>query len=130
MFWRKKQAVTAGGAPAAAPTGMKAEGSKPKAKKLSRTEILTNEVEQLTLGQEIGYLIPSPYGDRVYFVKYNPDYPDKGKKYSMSTDNIVNGKLTGNRMPGWNTNSPKDVAKWILSNLLGESDGVPKKWEG
>jgi len=130
MFWRKKQAVTAGGAPMAVPTEMKAEVPKPKAKKLSRTQIITNEIEELTLGQEIGYFIPSSYGDRVYFVKYNPNYPDKGKKYAMSTDNVVNNKLTGNRMPGWNTNSAKDVAKWILSNLLGESEGVPKKWEG
>ena len=104
------------------------EPSKPKAKKLSPKEIIINEIEQLAPEQELKYFLPSTYGDRVYIVELNPEYPKKGKQYIMSTQRVADGKLAGEKTRSWDSDKTKAIASWILDAFLGQT-GMPKKWE-
>lgn len=96
MFWRKKNA------------------EKPKEKKLSPNEVVINKIEQLTSGQALSYRLPETYGGGLAVVELNPQYPKKGKKYIMSTEELVVNKPSGKRRRLWDSDKPKDMAAWIL----------------
>ena len=111
MFWKKKQ------------TEAKAKEAKPqKAKKLSPKEIMINQIEQLGPGQNLTYRLAEflweGFGGFIV-VELNPQYPQKGRRYIVSTDKIVDGKPAGQKTRLWDSNKPKDVASWIL-----EKNGV------
>ena len=97
MFWKKGRISAA---PVAEATISKAQPSAPKAKKLSAREIITNHIEQLTLGQEARFKIPELYGIRpakMIYVKIKDGYAGKGSKYSLSQDDIINGEVAGKK---------------------------------
>ena len=103
MFWKKKQ------------TGAKAIEAKPqKVKKLSPKAIIASKVEQLGPGESVTYRFAEVYGGGLAVVELNPQYPEKGKKYFLSLEKIVNGKPEGKRDHLGNFNKPKELAGWIL----------------
>jgi len=103
MFWKKKQ------------TGAKAIEAKPqKVKKLSPKAIIVSKVEQLDPGESVSYRLAEVYGGGLAVVELNPQYPENGKKYFLSLEQIVDGKPEGKRGRFWNSNRPKDLAGWIL----------------
>lgn len=108
MFWKKKQTE-------AKPTEKKA-----KEKKLSPMDIIMDKIEQLVLGESLSYHLPPIYGDDLAIVQLNPDYPNKGRKYALFSEKLVDGKPCGQRVRLWYSDKPRDIANWIHSR-----DGVP-----
>jgi len=103
MFWKKKQTVA------------KATEAKPqKVKKPSPKNIIASKVEQLGPAESVSYRLPEVYGGGLAVVELNPQYPEKGKKYFLSLEKIVDGKPEGKRGRLWNCNKPKELAGWIL----------------
>jgi len=102
MFWKRK----------------KTEGAREK--KLSPKEVITNEIEQLAPGQALSYKHTETFGGGLTVVELNPQYPEKGKKYNVSTEELVDNKPAGKRRRLFDSNKPKDVASWIL-----DRDGTP-----
>jgi len=102
MFWKKKQTE-----------------AKPKAE-LSPVEIIMNQIEQLSPGESLTYRLAETYGGDLAIVVLNPQYPDKGKKYSMYIEDLVDGKPCGKRTRIWDADKPKGIANWIS-----ERHGVP-----
>jgi len=92
----------------------------PKVKEPSEREIrvkqITSEVEQLSEGQTLIYKLPEFYWSgfaAFLIVELNPSYPEKGRKYIMSTDKANDGKPAGHKVRSWESNKPKDIADWI-----------------
>ena len=132
MFWKKKEMVTipteAGpmAAPAeVSPPAAKAATPKPKEKKLSPRETIIKQIEQLAAEQTLIYQLRESWGaavtDEAAVIELNPKYPGKGQhKYILSTENLVDGKLSGERTHLSDSNKPEDLAAWILNRK-----GVP-----
>lgn len=113
MFWKKKQPVKI--SPEAKPQDTTAEVQKPrKVKKLSPKEIITSLIEQLQPGQSLSYRLAQVYGGELAIVELNPRYPEKGKKYTMTTEALVDGKPGGKRTRLWDADKPKHIASWIV----------------
>jgi len=113
MFWKKRQPVSV--SPEAKPQGITTEVKKPqKVKKLSPREIITSLIEQLQPGQSISYRLAKVYGGDLAVVELNPRYPEKGKKYSMSSEPLVDGKPSGKRTRLWYADKPSHIASWII----------------
>jgi hypothetical protein len=77
---------------------------------------IKKEVENLVPGQTLIYRLPEFYwNDFAAFlmVEINPTFPQKGKKYSMSRDGIVNGQPAGKKQYSGNTNNPNDYVDWV-----------------
>lgn len=101
MFWRKK------------PSEQKTTEAKPKAKKESPVDIIIKQIEQLVLGQSLSYRLPEVYGGDLAILQLNPDYPEKGRKYTMFSEKLVDGKPCGKRTVLWYSNDPRGIARWI-----------------
>lgn len=95
MFWKKKPA--AGG-------------------KLSQKDIIANQIEQLGLGQSLGYKLPETFGGGLAVIELNPRYPTekRQKKYILSTEEIVDSKPAGKRRLLWDSDKPKELAAWVV----------------
>lgn len=87
---------------------------KEKEKKLTPKDIIGGKIEQLGPGETVSYRLPEVYGGGLAVVELNPQYPEKGKKYVLSLDKIVDGKPAGKRSRLWESNKPKDFAGWIV----------------
>ncbi len=77
---------------------------------------IASEVEQLAPGQSLIYKLPEFYwsGFAAFLVaEPNPTYPQKGKKYCMHTDRIVDGKPAGKIGYTWQSDKPNQVAEWM-----------------
>jgi hypothetical protein len=112
MFLKKKEATVK-------PTEAETGPPKSKAKKLSPKGIIINQIEQLAPEHAVTYRLPEGRGGNLAVVELNPQYPGKGRKYTMSFEKLVDGKPSGKRSHIWDSDKPKDVAGWILS-LNGE----------
>ena len=113
MFWRKRQPVA--GSPEVKPGDMTTKVQKPqKVKKLSPGEIIANLIEQLQPGQSLSYRLAKIYGGDLAVVELNPRYPQRGKKYSMSTEALLDGKPSGKRTRLWYSDRPSHIANWII----------------
>jgi hypothetical protein len=95
--------------------------SETKEKGPSQKDILTSrivgEVEQLTPGQTLTYKLPEFYWPGLggfLMVELNPSYPDKGRKYILSSDKIDDGQPAGKKSPARESNNPKDFAEWVF----------------
>jgi len=98
MFWKKKQT----------------EAKPQKVKKPSPKDIIASKVEQLGPEEGVSYRLAEAYGGGLAVVELNPQYPEKGKKYFLSLEKIVDGKPEGKRSRLWNSNKPIELAHWIL----------------
>jgi len=113
MFWKKRQPVATALDGKAQET--KVEVQEPqKAKKLSPKEIIIDRIEQLGPEESVSYRLPEVRGGELAVVELNPQYPEKGNKYLLSLEKIVDGKPAGTRSRLWDSNKPKNLAGWIL----------------
>lgn len=113
MFWKRKQPATI--STKAKPQATRAEAQKPqRARKLSPKEIFANQIEQLKPGQSLSYRLPKIYGGDLAIVELNSRYPEKGKKYTMSMEALVDGKPGGEKTRLWDNDNPKAMATWIV----------------
>ncbi len=106
MFWKKKEK---GANPAGTP-----QVKETVKKEMSTSEIMINQVEQLTLGQELICQLPKGYGGEQMILALNPEYPKKGRKYNISMQKAVDDKPTGNRSHLWDSNKPKEMVTWLM----------------
>lgn len=83
-------------------------------KKLSPKEIIINQLEQLALGQTLGYKLSEVWGGELAIVGLNPQYPQKGKRYFIDLEEFVDNKPSGQRKPFVQIEKTKDVASWII----------------
>jgi len=98
------------------------EEAKAKAKKLAPSMSLANQIEQITPGQSLRYKIPEPekWGCGFLTVELNPQYPQKGRKYILSTENAVHGMPGGEKTIICDSDNSIEVATLVL-----ERDGEP-----
>lgn len=91
------------------------EEAKAKAKKLAPYMSLANQIEQLIPGQILRYKIPEPekWGFGFLTVELNPQYPQKGRKYILSTENIVNGMPGGKKSIMYDSDKSIEIANSI-----------------
>lgn len=54
-----------------------------------------------------------PLGRGAAVVELNPNYGKKGKKYIVSTANVIGIEPSGNRQKLMESDKPKDIAKWV-----------------
>ncbi len=125
MFWKKKTETVAASGAAAAPVAeaseaKTAEQPETTAQTLPPEQTLESQIMQLTPGQAIAYQHPAIYGGGLSIVELNPNYPDKGKRYSLNTEELADGKPTGKTRQLWESDKVKDIAHWVL-----ERDGKP-----
>lgn len=106
--------------------GRKKEEGKVKIKEPSPTELkkrrIAEEIEKLSPRQTLIYRLPELYWSSFagfFIVEANPDYPQKGKRFLMSTDMAVEGgKPAGKKRHLWESDKPQQVADWV-----GDRDG-------
>ncbi len=100
MFWKKDQNAGGGGS-----------------KVLSPKKTIMGEIEALTNDHVLTYKLGEAYwgGLGAYtMVELNKEYPQKGKKYLIFTDNMGENKPAGTRKKLWTSNKSKEIAGWIL----------------
>ncbi len=72
--------------------------------KLSQDDII-DRMEELKEGESLKFNIPEIFGGGVAIIGFNPQ--KGGKKYLLQLEN------GGSASPYWDTNKPKDLAKWV-----------------
>ncbi len=113
MFWNKKD--NRGTAPAASESTPPKAEKKPKEKKLSKKDIVIGQIEMLEPGNSLSFLTKTWSGNDLMVVSINPAYPGKGHKYSVSYEELSEGKPSGKRQHIGDSDKAKQVADWILS---------------
>jgi hypothetical protein len=104
------------------------EAAKVKAKKLSPHMALANQIELLIPGQTLKYKIPETSGGGFITIELNPHYPQGGKKYVLSIENMVNGMPGGQRSFLYDSDKPTDLTTSILdrnAELYAVAKGTP-----
>ena len=99
------------------------EKKEEKVKQKSKLEIekeeinrVVGEMEQLTPGQTLIYKLPEFYWSGLgafLIAELNPLYPQKGRKYIMSRDDIADGKPAGKKARVFESNKPSDFGEWV-----------------
>ncbi|MFH0845766.1 MAG: hypothetical protein V1930_09825 [Pseudomonadota bacterium] len=116
MFWRKEKGEKN------SPEGnLQEKGSgavRPQKEKVgSPKEQMKKRIEDLTSGNSLIWKLPKIYWSGLgYFaiIELNDQYPKKGRKYTVSTDAMVEEKPAGQKIFRWDSNSPKDLIKWVI----------------
>ncbi|MFH1491633.1 MAG: hypothetical protein ABII06_22205, partial [Pseudomonadota bacterium] len=82
---------------------------------LQKIEALSEPGSTVYFYQSRGPNVGGPLGRGVAVVELNPDYKKtgKGKKYSICGSNAFRMEPCGKRTKVWDSNKPKDIAKWI-----------------
>ncbi len=98
----------------------KKKKEEPKEKKLSPQKILEakiiSEIESMTPGFPVIYQLSENYRyARFLIIELNPTYPEKGRKYLLSSDEMVDDKPAGKRTLITTSNKASDGANWIAS---------------
>ena len=103
--------------------GRNKEKKEKKEKQLHPSEVMrnlaANQIEQLAPGRSLVYKLPEFYWSgfgAFLIIDANPDYPQKGRRYIMSTDKATDdGKPAGRKYHEWDSNKVIDVAAWIAN---------------
>ena len=112
MFWKRSK------------DGGTATPEKPgKVKKLSPRDLAAQELDQIAPGEHATYRLGKTYLKPYITIIRNPEYPGKGKKYSVLQDGMNEEGEPANK-PGrfWDTNEAREIAGWLL-----EREGVVVK---
>ena len=81
---------------------------------LQRIEALSEPGSQVFFYQARGPAVGGPLGRGAAVVELNPDYlTKKGKKYIIYTANVVGMEPVSKRQKLYDSNKPKDIAKWV-----------------
>jgi hypothetical protein len=90
------------------------EEAKAKAKNLAPYLALASRIEQITPGQPLRFKIPEAWGCGFVTVVLNPQYPQKGRKYILTTENTVSGMPGGKRTIMYDSDNPVEVATSVV----------------
>ena len=93
-------------------------------------DILLEDVEKLAPGQAVTREMHPTYGGGMVIVELNPEYPNKGKKYVMSTQGSEVGGAAGKagaKVKFWESNKAKELAGWLAGRALGAFEEKEKK---
>ena len=86
--------------------------------KLGPREVILERIEHIKPEEVLRYRLPEVYtgiyGGEFGVVQLNPEYPQRGKKYSFSMERLIDDKPSGRFTHIWDTNSPERLADWIL----------------
>ena len=117
MFWNKKNTTVNNSSAAVTPENQSTpkEVKKPKEKKLSPKDIIMGQIEMLEAGNSLNYITKTWSGSDLMVVELNPAYPEKGRKYMVSYEEMVDGKPSGKRQHIGDSDKVKQVAEWIIS---------------
>ena len=77
-------------------------------------DTIIQAIEAVTAEKGIAFILPKDFGNWQLAVELNPQYPGKGKKYVASREDLVDGNPNGNKFHQFDTNSPKEIAEWVL----------------
>lgn len=91
---------------------------KEKLEKEQEIEAITTQFEQLSPGQSISYQLKELFGGELATVDLNPEYPDKGKKYRLNLQELVDGKPRGERKRFLDFDEPEKIADWIYTRMV------------
>ena len=96
----------------------------PSIREMEKEEInrIAGEMEQLTPGQTLIYKLPEFYWSGLgafLIAELNTLYPQKGRKYIMSRDDIADGKPAGKKARMFESNKPTDFGE-LVSRRQGE----------
>ncbi|MFB0557015.1 MAG: hypothetical protein ACETVW_04085 [Dehalococcoidia bacterium] len=81
---------------------------------LQKIEALTELGSTVFFYQARGPAVGGPLGRGAAIVELNPDYlTKKGRKYIIYTANVVGMEPVGERQKLFDSNKPKDIAKWV-----------------
>ena len=80
---------------------------------LQKIEALSEPGSTVFFYQARGPAVGGPLGRGAAIVELNPNYPAKGKKYIIYTANVVGTEPAPNRQKLFDSNKPKDIAKWV-----------------
>jgi hypothetical protein len=72
-----------------------------KGKRLTQKEIMSH-IKQLRQGEALNYSLPDAYGGQLAVVEFNTMYPWRGSKYTLSTQTLVDGKPSGEKLSSSN----------------------------
>jgi hypothetical protein len=92
----------------------------PKVKKVSRKDVAAQEIERIAPNEQAAYRLGKIFVKPYVIVVRNPEYPGKGKKFTVLQDGMdESGNPTNKPSKLWDTNDAKEIAGWIL-----ERDGT------
>lgn len=78
-----------------------------------KIEALSEPGSSVFFYQARGPAVGGPLGRGAAIVELNPDYPTKkGRKYIIYTANVVGMEPVSNRQKLYDSNKPKEIAKW------------------
>ena len=83
-------------------------------KRVSDKETIALQISQLGDYTAINYLCIGWPESFLAVVELNPTYPDKGKKYIVSFDDLIDGEAAGNKLYVAQSNKPRQIARWLL----------------
>ena len=82
---------------------------------MSAKDIIADRIEQLKQGEAVSYKLTETFGGGLAVIELNPKYPGKGRKYILSTEEIVNGSPSGKRRSLWDSDKPRSLAEWVIA---------------
>ncbi len=83
-------------------------------KAVSDKEAITAQISRLGDYSAIHYVSEGWPGPFLIIVEINQDYPKKGKKYTISFDDLTDGCPAGNKLFIAQSNRPAQIARWLL----------------
>jgi len=83
------------------------------AEMLQKIEALTEPGSTVSFFTTRGPNLGGPLGRGAFIVELNPDYPKHGKKYNGYPVNAFGLELAEKGHKLWDSNKPKDIAKWL-----------------
>ncbi len=127
MFWKKNVAQTnvlTGGATGSPLIGAdNSPAMNKKEKKLSKKDIIMNQVEALQAGQVLRYKFPDCCGGDSVVVELDSKNSDMKRNYILSMQKMTGGKPDGKLDGFCSTDKPKQIAEFVL-NSDGEFFGI------
>ncbi len=108
---------------------MASSGSKTEGKK-SFKDILQAEVDGLQPGKAVTRQMHPTYGGGTVIIELNPEYPNKGKKYILSTEGSEVGGAAGKagaKVRFWESDKGKDMVSWLTGRAQGAFEEKEKK---
>jgi hypothetical protein len=77
-------------------------------------DALTDEIDQLTPGQQLLFRLPEIYGPEIIIIDAIKDYQGKGPRFSMIASPPVDGKPGPTRNTMWQSSKAKAIADWLI----------------
>jgi len=104
MFWKKDKGSSASAAESPA-----------KVRKLSPKDLVAQEIDQIAPGNALVFKLGVTYIKPYITVVRSPEYPGKGKKFSVLQDGKdADGNPANKAGKFWDTNDAREIAGWLI----------------